>query len=86
MLGCPGHERRIGALPRRCEMIKRVGLREVDRNTAPSFEERPKAVQSCRIALRGREPMLSQHRGGIGLARVGIAEHADSAKHRQCKK
>ena len=86
MLGCSRHERRIGTLPRRGEMIERVGLREIDRNTAPSFEERPEAVEPCRIALRGREPMLPQHRGGIGLACVRIAERANAAKHRHYKK
>ena len=83
MLACPGHERRIGTLPRRGEMIERVGLRDVDGNTAPSFEEHPETVQTRGIALRGREPMLSQHSGGIGLAPVRTAERGNHAKHRQ---
>ena len=86
MLGCPGYERRIGALPRGGEMIERVGLREIDGDAAPSFEECPEAVQPCWIALRGRESMLSQHSGGIGLACVRTAESGSSAKHDQCRK
>ena len=86
MLGRTGHECWVGTLARRREMIQRVSLRGVDRHTAALFKERPKPIQSRRIALRGRKPMLLQEIGGGGLAGIRAAERRKNSKGRQARK
>src|SRR5262245_34094870 len=68
MLACPRNQRGARALPRRGQMIERVGLRKVYRHATASLEQASETVQSRGIALRGSDSILLELGRGTSRA------------------